>query len=56
MMYLAIAPQARLLVSGKRQRLKNDSIDPQPQAGRPGLLTSGVGTQQGLGGRSIGPK
>ena len=55
-MYLATAPQVRLLVSSKRQPLKNDSINPRPQARRPGLLTSGVGTQQGLGGRSIGPR
>ena len=49
MMYLATAPQVRLLVSGKRQPLKNDSFNPHPQARRPGLLTSGVfGTQYGL--------
>ena len=55
MMYLAIAPQVRLLVSAKRQPLKNDSINPsRRQGGR--FLMSGVGTQQGLGGRSIGPK
>jgi hypothetical protein len=56
MMYLATAPQVRLLVSAKRQPLKNDGINAQPQARRPGLLMSGGGTQQGLGGRSIGPK
>jgi hypothetical protein len=47
-MYLATAPQVRLLVSGKRQPLKNDSFNPHPQARRPGLFTSGVGTQYGL--------
>ena len=44
-MYLATAPQVRLLVSGKRQPLKNDSINPQPWARQPGLLTSGVGNK-----------
>jgi hypothetical protein len=38
-MYLATAPQVRLLVSSKHQPLKNDSINPRPQARRPGLLT-----------------
>ena len=48
--------ERHLLVSAKRLRLKNDSINPQPQARRSGFLMSGVGTQQGPGGRSIGPK